>query len=484
MLFYTIDFAVFFFVVVIAFFASPHKWRWLILLAGSYLFYGYREPQHLILLLFITLTNFLAGGLIRKAHTERYKQGLLIVSLLLSFAPLVFYKYLGFLSEITSKALALFGYSYEPGEHTTLLPLGLSFFTFQAVSYTIDIYKGYLKPVRHLGKFALFVAFFPQLIAGPVERGRRLLSQMSLEAKFSYERFVSGGRMFLWGLYKKVVLAAAANQLISPVFQGNGDEHALVVILAAFIFLVQVYADFSGYTDMAIGLGRVFGVKLTQNFSNRVYFSSSFANFWRGWHVTVSYWFRDYIFSPLTKRDQSASRIFWALMLTVFLIGLWHGPSLNWICWGLFNGLFIILDYWTRDRRRQWVFRIGLGKSPFLVHFISVFLTTSLVTFSFMIANFDTLAEVGKWARQSLDWGRSYRLLPWIDETRKLLRLSLFLGAFLILDLLNILMKDRPFDQFIGKMPAAIRWGIYLLLGYAILFAGVFQQDKFVYFDF
>lgn len=484
MLFYTLDFAVFLIIIVVAFFATPARWRWLILLAGSYFFYAYHEPQHLLLLLFITLINFAAGGMIRKSHEEGRKRLLLIVALILSFLPLVFFKYLDFLKDLTASVLHYLGVDYQFRTPRYRLPLGLSFFTFQAVSYTIDIYKGYLKPVQHLGKFALFVAFFPQLIAGPVERSRRLLSQLALNANLSSERFISGGRMFLWGLYKKVVVAATAHQLITPVFKGSADEHALAVILAAFIFLVQVYADFSGYTDMAIGLGRLFGVRLTQNFSNRVYFSSSFANFWRGWHVTVSYWFRDYIFYPLTKRDQSPSRIFWALMLTVFLIGLWHGPSLNWILWGLFNGLFIILDYWTRARRQEYIKRSGLGRTPFLVNLGSVILTTALITFSFMIAKSSSISQVGDWVRQSMDWSRSYRLIPWIDDTDKLFRLSLFVGAFLILDILNTLMKDQSFDEFTGRMPAVLRWGVYLILGYAIVFLGVFQQDKFVYFDF
>jgi D-alanyl-lipoteichoic acid acyltransferase DltB (MBOAT superfamily) len=399
MLFYTLDFAAFLLIIVVAFFATPYKWRWLVLLVGSYFFYGYHEPQHLLLLLFITLVNFIAGGMIRKTPVEGKKRFLMITALLLSFLPLVSFKYLGFLNELTGSILQYLGIEYQLRAPRYRLPLGLSFFTFQAVSYTIDIYKGYLKPIHHVGKFALFVAFFPQLIAGPVERSRRLLSQLTLKADLSYNRFVSGGRMFLWGLYKKVVVAAAANQLISPVFKGSSDEHALAVIIAAFIFLVQVYADFSGYTDMAIGLGRIFGVKLTQNFSNRVYFSASFADFWRGWHVTVSYWFRDYIFYPLTKKDQAPSRIFWSLMLTVFLIGLWHGPSLNWILWGLFNGVFIILDYWTRKHRKRLIARSGLGRFPLIINFGSVLLTTSLVTFSFMIAKSSSLAEVGGWMR-------------------------------------------------------------------------------------
>ena len=295
MQFNSIQFIIFFIFVIVFYFILSHKYRWILLLFSSYYFYMCWKPEYIFLILFSTIVDYYCGLKMEGAQNRTYKKLFLTLSLFTNLSVLFAFKYLNFFSDSIRYILNEFNIFYNIPYFNVLLPVGISFYTFQTLSYTIDVYRGQKKAEKHLGIFALYVSFFPQLVAGPIERSTRLLPQFKKENSFDYLRFKNGLLLMLWGFFKKIVIADRLAVLVNTVYNNPIDYQGITLIIATIFFAFQIYCDFSAYSDIAIGASKIMGYDLMKNF-NRPYFSKSIAEFWRRWHISSGSWFRDYLY--------------------------------------------------------------------------------------------------------------------------------------------------------------------------------------------
>lgn len=348
-LFVTPQFAIFFMLVLSIYFILPHKWRWILLLLSSYYFYASWEVAYLGLIIFSTLVDYLAGYYLGKISQEKdFPRKLLLgLSLAVNLGVLFIFKYYNFFAGSMSEFLHIFGQEPDFLTLNVLLPVGVSFYTFQSMSYTIDIYRGKLQPETNFGIFATFIAFFPQLVAGPIERATNMLPQFSKEHDFDYVRVVEGFRLILWGAFKKVVIADRVAVVVNSVYTAPDQYSGLSLILATLFFSIQIYCDFSGYTDIAIGVARVMGYDLMLNF-RQPYFAKSVQEFWQRWHISLSTWFRDYLYIPLGGNRASFGRYLLNIMIVFVVSGLWHGANWTFVIWGFLHGIMMVIEAITK----------------------------------------------------------------------------------------------------------------------------------------
>ncbi len=317
--------------------------RNLFVIISSYIFYGWWDPRFLGLIVLSSVTDYIIGILLHSSDNQAQKKRLLFISVAINLSMLGFFKYFNFFSDSFQQMFEAFGVSINATTLNIILPVGISFYTFQTMSYTIDVYRNELKPTNDALSFFAFVSFFPQLVAGPIERARNLLPQFYSRKKFSYPQSIHGLRLIVWGLFKKVVIAdnlgLLADQLLAP----NESISGLSTLLGILFFAFQIYADFSGYSDIAIGIARMLGIQLRKNFQTP-YFASSFNEFWRRWHISLSTWFRDYVYIPLGGNRNGKYSMYFNLFLTFLLSGLWHGAQFTFVIWGGLHGLILIAE--------------------------------------------------------------------------------------------------------------------------------------------
>lgn len=351
MFFNSLTFAVFLPAVIAAYWLAPARFRTWVLLVASYVFYGWWDVRFLTLIVISTLTDYFVGRTLHAESRDRRRRQLLTVSLVVNLGMLGFFKYWNFFVESADTMLSEAGLSPNLPFLQVVLPVGISFYTFQTLSYTIDIYRRKLEPELSLPTFALFVAFFPQLVAGPIERARRLLPQLrSLPDKFKMIDWGGGGALIARGLFRKVVIADGVAPIVNQVFADPDRYGSLSVAMGVLAFSLQIYGDFAGYTDIARGTARLFGVDLMENF-RAPYTSKGFSEFWRRWHISLSTWLRDYLYIPLGGSRRGNVRTYVNLMITMLLGGLWHGAGWGFVVWGGLHGLYLAVERFWRDRR-------------------------------------------------------------------------------------------------------------------------------------
>lgn len=370
--FNSLAFLIYFPVVTVLYFLLPQRWRWAWLLAASYYFYMSWDPALVFLILFTTAISYWAGIRIEQTEDKAKRKGYLLVTLVSSLGVLFFFKYFNFLSTSVTGLLRAFTLDVDDLVLDLILPVGISFYTFQTLSYVIDVYHGTIAAERHFGYYALFVSFFPQLVAGPIERPENLLPQLHEEHRFNRDDFHVGVKRIVCGFFKKVVVADGLAGFVNAVYNDNPSASAPAIILATFMFTFQVYCDFSGYTDIAVGCGRIMGIRLMQNF--RLPFQSrSIHEFWERWHISLTSWFRDYVFYPIatnkklsrkardlgkrTGRRRLCAMIpqCLALFITFLLSGLWHGAAWTFVLWGAIHGVYQVIERLTdRSRKDLW----------------------------------------------------------------------------------------------------------------------------------
>jgi D-alanyl-lipoteichoic acid acyltransferase DltB (MBOAT superfamily) len=464
MSFDSVSFLIFFPVVTTLYFLCPQAWRWGLLLAASVLFYMAFVPVYILILGVTIAVDYVAGRCIESAPTGR-KPLFLLVSILVNVGFLAFFKYFNFFNQNLALIARLWHRPYPISDLAVLLPIGLSFHTFQAMSYTIEIYRGRQKAERHFGIFALYVLFFPQLVAGPIERPQNLLHQFYEQHHFDYDRVVSGLKLMCWGFFKKIVIANGTAGLVNPVYRQPRTHSGPELLFATLWFSFQIYADFSGYTDIARGAARVMGFSLMENFRNP-YLSASFAEFWKRWHISLSTWFRDYVYIPL-----GGNRVpFWRWqgnLLVVFLVGgLWHGAKWTFVLWGLLHATFLIGEHcWKRWTGRQ----------------IAAVLVFPLVTFAWIFFRADHVSDAFYIISHL---GSQWNVVALRDEFHHDL-VNVYLMAALVLFLL--LAESKPgrswYDEIV-RPNVALRWAGYYALVTAIIMLGTFNNTRFIYFQF
>ena len=432
-------------------------------------------PIYILILGGTILIDYLAGILIQNAHG--YKRKLfLICSLIANIGVLVIFKYYNFLND--SLGIILNGLSYQnPVPYLNiLLPVGLSFHTFQAMSYTIEVYRGNQMAERHFGIYSLYVMFYPQLVAGPIERPQNILNQMHKQHEFDYDRIISGLKLMLWGFFKKLVVADRLSIYVNAVY-GHPDLHnGTSVVISSLFFAVQIYCDFSGYSDIAIGCARVLGYDLMINF-RRPYFSKSISEFWSRWHISLSTWFRDYLYIPLGGNRVSRMRVYLNLLIVFMVSGIWHGANYTFILWGLLHGFYSLSGMLLKPIREKAVGRLNINES--ILNILNVGFTISLVTFAWIFFRATSIDD----AFTLIGNLKSFGAEPFIGDGVS--NMAHCILAILLLFLIEYKMeyiKDR-FNLFTHKL-IWVRWASLVVSIFLIILLGVFSGGQFIYFQF
>ncbi len=491
MLFNSLTFLVFFVVVVALYWALPHRVRWALLLVASYVFYGCWNPAYLVLLFGLTASTYFFSFLISSSKGMRRKL-MLVASILVSFGSLVYFKYLDLFGQSANGLFALFGVDLGIPMFNILLPIGISFQTFQNVGYLIDVYRGKITAEKNFLRYALFISYFPQLVAGPIERASNLMPQLSKEHSFCYSETALGLRMMLVGFFKKVAVADTIAIYVDVVYENvsGGGFEGPALVFATFLFAFQIYCDFSGYSDIAIGASKVFGIDLMTNFRSP-YLSRNPQEFWRRWHISLSTWFQDYVYIPLGGSRVKVPRYVLNILITFTVSGLWHGASWNFVIWGAFHGI-LVASYVLLHRFGKSIFKGKTVKRPG-AHAVGVVLsvvaTFVLVDIGWIFFRADTLADAW-FVLSNLTTGWSFDLSVYVGQLslmgfdkETLLFVALLLVALFVIDLINY---RTPVAERLGKCSTPVRWTVYIAVSYVVVFAFMFtaQSQNFIYFQF
>jgi len=471
MLFNTIDFAIFLPIVVISYYLIPHKYRWVLLLAASYYFYMSWKVEYVILIFASTLVDYFSGIKMGKLADRRSRLPWLILSLCVNLGLLFFFKYFNFATENLNLLFQKVGLSREIPMMKLLLPVGISFYTFQTLSYSIDVYFGRQKAEKHLGYFALYVSFFPQLVAGPIERYSRLAPQLRKRQILSYDNLANGLRLILYGLFIKMVIADNISGIVDQVYAQPGNFSSADILKGIFLYSIQIYSDFYGYSTIAIGSALLLGVRIMDNFKSP-YLAKNISEFWQRWHISLSTWFRDYLYFPMGGNRVSKQR--WILnILVVFLIsGLWHGANRTFIIWGLLFGLLYMIERIVNGTLKLQKAHPAYSAGHIILA-IKTFLLVTILWIFFRSQSFEDAINIFKLVLQDGPAGSQLLLIPvstWI-----------FLLLFITSD---VILYNKRFDSWVAGMPYLLRWGIYGVLLFGIIaFSGV-ENFPFIYFQF
>ena len=482
MLFNSLPFLIFFPCVFVLYYALPFRLRKYMLLIASYYFYMCWKPEFIVLILFSTLVDYFCGlGMVRYPGRKKW---LLAVSLAMNLGLLFFFKYLNFFGETLTALCRAVSIPFSAPTLSIILPVGISFYTFQTLSYTLDVYRGKLEPERDFVTFALFVSFFPQLVAGPIEKAADLLPQLKEEHPFTYENAAWGAKLMVWGFFKKMVVAdQLAVLIVDPVYQNLGKYEGGALVLATCAFAFQIYCDFGGYSDIARGAARMMGVDLMVNFKSPYFFSHSIGNYWQRNHVSLSRWFTEYVYIPLGGSRKGRVKQYWFTTVTFFLSGLWHGAEWSFVVWGLLQAVYLNLERAFHRGKEP-------PKSPPL-HLLAIVTTFALSCFSLIFFRAANIGEALYVVRHLL-WGIGSPVLyvktalsalnPGMIET------AVLAGALLLLFLFDLADERTDAIAMVSRWPVAIRWCCYLGLVMIVLVFGVYGPSydvkAFTYFQF
>jgi alginate O-acetyltransferase complex protein AlgI len=492
MLFNSLSFLVFFPIVTVLYFLLPHKSRWLLLLVASCIFYMVFIPAYILILAILIVIDYFACIWIEQSQGRRRKVFLLLSILSLCLALFAF-KYFNFINGNLRALAAFLHWNYPIDMLRLVLPLGLSFHTFQSLSCVIEVYKGRQKAERNFGIYALYVMFYPQLVAGPIERPQHLLPQFYEIHSFEYQRVTDGLKLMLWGFFKKVVIADRLAALVNPVYDQPVNEPGITLALATFLFAFQIYCDFSGYSDIAIGTAQVMGFRLVENF-RRPYLAKSVSEFWRRWHISLSTWFRDYVYIPMGGNRVSRWRQYLNILVTFVVSGLWHGANWTFVLWGALHGIYVLAEASTKRIRGAIVRVLGIDRVPVLLRSAQVSVTFALVTFAWIFFRAKDVQTA---------WYISAHLFTGIGDL--IGRLPAYLGghghleltlpagrqdyvvaAALVsfLGLVKLIQRNSSVRERLSRSPIWLRWTAYYGLVVAILLLGVSEKRQFIYFQF
>lgn len=473
MIFNSFNFLVIFPLLFLLYYAIPAKVqpvRNLYLLVVSYLLYLNFNPAYALILLGVTAISFFFAKAVYATRKDK-KKLLLVAGVLLTLLPLVVFKYYNFISDSVSGLLASIGLRFQLPGLNWAIPVGISFFTFQALSYLWDVYYGKIQAERNFLDYALYVSFFPSIVSGPINKASLILPQLkSPRPYFDYQKAVAGLKQMLWGMFMKGVVADRVALYVDTVFSQYESYSGISCFVASLLYSVQIYADFAGYSLMAIGVGKLLGFELTENF-RRPYFSFSVTDFWRRWHISLSTWLKDYVYIPLGGSRCSKARNYWNIIVTFLVSGIWHGANWTYIVWGLWHGIFQVIEKMLNQQKCRYN---GFGKA------VKIVITFVLVNFAWVFFRMPTIGDAFGVLQRIFDvsaWGSLY--LP--DKTNVL---------FILMGVCMLIVKDAM-DEFcpdkleiLNSSRWVIRWGAYLVMMIIILMTGVFDAGQFIYASF
>ncbi len=480
MLFNSIEFIIFFPIVVAAYFILAPRYRWVLLLLASYYFYMCWDYKYIVLIMFSTVVDYTAGIMMYRTEKVRLRKLLLAASLTTNLGLLFFFKYFNFFGDTVNFFLDRFNIFAEVPAYDLLLPVGISFYTFQTLSYTIDIYRKKQAPEYHFGRFALFVSFFPQLVAGPIERSVNLIPQFREEFKFEYERVREGILLMVWGFFKKVVIADRLSEYVNLVYNHPTEYGGFQNVIATFFFSFQIYCDFSGYSDIAIGAALIMGFRLMTNF-RRPYYAPNIRDFWQRWHISLSTWFRDYVYISLGGNRVVKWRWYYNLFITFLVSGLWHGAEWTFVIWGALHGFYLVFAIWTdkfRESANKW---LGISKNDKLYKFTQVMVTFALVYFAWIFFRANNTADAFLIIKNTFHFSGNSALNLFTFNA------DLYIAFICI----GILLVVEYFEEYTGlygrlksNLPRAWKWVILSVIIVLVMVLGEWHGTDFLYFQF
>ena len=497
MLFNSFHFLVFFPIVCLLYFLIPYKFRYLFLLIASYYFYMCWNPKYALLMFTSTAITYASGLLIEwvdrledKKKGEKRKKLFVALSFGSNLGILFFFKYFDFAIESVNKVLGTFHITLLNPSFDVVLPVGISFFTFQALSYTMDVYRKEIYAEKNFGKYALFVSFFPQLVAGPIERSKNLLKQISVKHPFRFENMRSGLLLMIFGYFQKVVVADNIATLVNQVYDNYTQYDGTVLAVATLLFAIQIYCDFGGYSSIAIGAARIMGFNLMENF-NAPYLANSVADFWRRWHISLSTWFRDYLYIPLGGNRKGKLRKYMNLLVVFITSGLWHGASWHFVIWGGINGIYQVIGEIMQPVRDKAVEILHIDRKNFSHQLMKIIATFLLINLTWVFFRANSVTDACTIIRNIFTMQNPGTLFDGVlynlgIERQKFNMVLVSIGILAVIDICkfkNIHLMGKLFKQEIW-----FRWFVYLCAVFYVLIFGAygpaFDAGQFIYFQF
>ncbi|MBL4679019.1 MAG: MBOAT family protein [Mucilaginibacter sp.] len=477
MIFNSFEFLFFFPIVTTLYFILPFKFRWILLLTASCIFYMFFVPVYILILLVTILIDYFAAIYIAKS-TGRKKKIYLAASIISTCLVLFVFKYFNFFNDNFALIAKAAHWNYPIHALKILLPIGLSFHTFQSLSYVVEVYRGNQKPETHFGIYSLYVMFYPQLVAGPIERPQNILYQFYEKHKFDYDNVVYGLKLMLWGYFKKIVIADRLSIYVNSVYNNQSHHNGTTLFIATIFFAIQIYCDFSGYSEIAIGSARVMGFKLMTNF-NRPYFAKSVSEFWKRWHISLSTWFRDYVYIPLGGNRVIKPLVYFNLFITFLLSGLWHGANWTYVIWGGLNGLYLLIGLSLHNLKSGIRHQVNKYHIEKLDTFINIVITFVLILFSWIFFRANNIND----AKEIIIKIIFNRGPLFVDSIRDM-AMSIFFTLILLLT--EFFEEYKVFNKLslYNNKFSLVRYATYCAIIIAIVLFGAFDGSQFIYFQF
>lgn len=511
MLFNSFHFILFFIAIVILYYILPHKFRWILLLVASYYFYICWRPKQIIfilLIVFSTFINYIFSLIMHKEKSHKKRKKYLIITLMINFSLLFLFKYSVFVNEtvmaVCSKFVEwyyndlgkeqafaraqIFLEQYPAKDFDIILPMGISFYTFQATSYSIDVYRNKIKPVRHYGIFSLFITFFPQLVAGPIERSSNLLPQFYKKHKFHKQNVLIGLKWMLWGFFKKIVIADRTSTAVNTIYNNVESYNGFYFVIATILFAFQIYCDFSGYSNIALGSAKVLGFDLIHNF-DKPYLSKSIKELWRRWHVSLSTWFMDYIYIPLGGNKKGKIKKCVNLFITFFVSGIWHGANWTFAIWGALHGVYLVIGVLTEKIMKK-IIRIFHLEHNIIWNFCSIITTFLLFSISLIIFRANTITDTIYIFRHLLDDVGQWKDIQYVYEIITSMGINLYELIVIVISIIFLMFVEIATGKYhvidgIEKRNYVVRMAFYIFVSVWVLSTGVFSNSgEFIYFQF
>ena len=484
---YSLSFFVFLFIVIGIYYFVLQRFRWVVLLGASYYFYGTFKMQYVVLIAASTIIAYCTALLIQKNQEKSVKKKYLFIGVIFNLGLLFVLKYYNFFSNSLASILSFNEIPHKSHLLRLVVPVGISFYIFQVVSYIIDVYRGTKTAERHLGLFALYVAFFPKLLSGPIERAKQFLSQLHESHQWDWGQATNGFKLMVWGLFKKVVVADRIAVFVDIVFSNPDSHGGPSLALAMVLYSFQIYCDFSGYTDVAIGISQVFGFKLMDNF-DRPYSARSIAEFWRRWHISFSTWLRDYLYIPLGGNRVGPGRLYINLMIVFLVCGLWHGANWTFIGWGLIHGLYLIVGLTSRDIRSKIAHALGLDRIPAFHRGLQVFTTFILVSLAWVFFRADSLYDaVYVVTHLHTGWADIFsrdKLSSMVFLGKPKSQLIIALSSLMFVWFIHFIEAHDNMRNMLSEKPFYLRWAVYYAIMLGVLLISAPGSQKFIYFQF
>jgi alginate O-acetyltransferase complex protein AlgI len=477
MLFNSISYLVFFPLVVFLYYSIGANRRWILLLTASYIFYMCWRVEYVLLIMISTLVDYIVALRMEKTDASEKRKCYLALSIFTNLGLLFIFKYYNFFGSSLNAILGITGAAGLMPEYKVLLPIGISFYTFQTLSYTIDVYKGRQKAERHLGIFAVYVSFFPQLVAGPIERSGNLIPQIHKFHEFRYRNVSDGLKLMMWGFFKKLVIADRAALMVNTIYNNPAEYEGFPLLLATYLFAFQIYCDFSAYSDIARGSARVMGINLMDNFS-QPYLSHNIREFWQRWHISLSSWFRDYLYIPLGGNRVKSCRYYLNIGVVFFLSGLWHGANFTFLVWGLLHGVYYMI---TQFIGKLQIRKIDELKKKRLVRIIEILFTFHLVCFGWIFFRSRNLGEAlyivtHLFKNLKILWHDGWGLSS--------LNMLLLIISLIIMVLIQDILGKEKVREYLANRTFMFRNAVYAGFIFFILSMGILTDYEFIYFQF